>query len=67
MPNMPDGLKIEVYNSDGKLLYRDMSDSKDKQFRFKQEKGKSYFMIVRPGRNTGLNREYVLSLEVESL
>jgi len=64
---MPDGFKIEIYDFNGKQIYKDMSDARSKQFKFRSEKGKSYFMIVRPGGRTQPNQNYTLPLHVKAL
>lgn len=65
--NMQDGFRIEVYDSDGKRVFSDLTRSRHKKVQFNQDPNKTYFMIVRPGEKTKTGKQYELEITFPSL
>lgn len=67
LTNMPDSFAIEVYDSSGKELFRDLSNSRNKSFNLKLDKDKSYFMLVKPGMRTRIGKQYEIPMKINPL
>jgi len=65
MQGMPDGFKIEVYDSNAKQLFKNHSTSKNKGFKLKTNPQDDYFMIIRPGEKTVVDKEYLIPIAVK--
>jgi len=56
----PGPLSLEVFDSQGHPVMRDLSSKSLTQIRFKPNKGESYFLVVRPGEETAIDAEQKL-------
>lgn len=65
MQGMPDGFKIEVYDSAAKQIYKNHSTSKNKGFKLLTKPEKDYFIVIYPGEKTALGKEYLLPMRIK--
>lgn len=64
--NMPDAFGIEVYDSKGTSVARDLGTGRAKRIDFRSEPGVRYFLVIRPGKETKTGVEYSLLVAFES-
>jgi len=62
---MPDAFGIEIWNSKGVAVARDLGRARTKRAEFRTEPGLSYFLVIRPGEDTKTDVEYRLPIALD--
>ena len=62
--DLPDAFGIEIFNSKGKILVKDLSDMRSKRIEFRTIKDEKYFLVITPNKSTKIESMYRIPIKV---